>query len=50
MKPTHVTKGGIKVATKGRPYQGRIRCYRPSGTFHGWLSVARLTALTPVTR
>lgn len=51
MKPTHVTKGGVQVATKGRPEvvlgQARIRCYRLTGGFHGWIKV---TQLTPVTR
>lgn len=51
MKPTHTTKGGVQVATKGRPEvvlgQARIRCYRLTGGFHGWIKVAQLT---PVTR
>jgi hypothetical protein len=51
MKPTHTTKGGVQVVAKGRPEvvlgQARVRCYRLTGGFHGWIKVAQLT---PVTR
>ncbi len=46
MTPTHTTKGGVKVATKGRPHKGKIQCYRMTGGFHGWLWVAQLTPIT----